>query len=171
MKKKLISSLFFACLFLSSTSLTMAYLTDQKEAVNEISPTENQIRIEESFDPPDELKPGITIPKSPRLFNESEIPVYVRMSVHFSDSAAEAFCEPLSIKNGWSRHSDGYYYYVHPLASKERSEALFDAVKIKDSISSKDLIPFELLVYAESVQAEGFASAEEAWDYYTGGRE
>lgn len=168
MRKKLISTLFLSALFLSTASLTFAYLTDSELAENKVSFTENEIHIEEEFIQPEEVTPGTAITKKPRIVNDSKIPVYVRMAVYFSDSAAEAFCEPFVIDGGWELHTDGYYYYKGELGSGQKTSALFEQVTIKADTAAENLIPFDILVYAESVQAEGM-EAEEAWKFYTGG--
>ena len=169
MRRKLFLILVLSCIFLGSVSFTYAYLTDEKLAMNTISPTDNRIRIEEDFDPPDEIKPGTVISKSPRIVNDSEIGVYVRMAVYFSDSDAEKVCEPLQIREGWELHTDGYYYYVNILESGEYTASLFDEVKIRGEISEQELIPFDITVYAESVPASGYENAQLAWKSYTGG--
>ena len=48
-------------------SVVYAYLIDQKETVNQIRILENTTHIEEEFEPPDEVKPGQVIRKSPVL--------------------------------------------------------------------------------------------------------
>lgn len=166
MRKKLILTLFLSALFLSTASITFAYLTDADLAENKVSLAENEIHIEEEFDPPKEVVPGTVITKAPRIVNDSSIPVYVRMAVHFTDSAAEAFCEPFLIDSGWELRTDGYYYYKNYLSPGQKTSALFTSVKIKADTAAEDLIPFDILVYAESVQAVGM-EAEEAWKVYT----
>ena len=165
MRKKLILTLFLSALFLSTASITFAYLTDSDLAENKVSLTENEIHIEEEFVPPEEVTPGTVITKKPRIVNDSKIPVYVRMAVHFTDSAAEAFCEPFLIDSGWELRTDGYYYYKNVLNPGQKTSALFTTVKIKENAAAEELIPFDLLVYAESVQADGM-SEEEAWKFY-----
>ena len=149
----------------NSISGTLAYLTDKEQTENLTGFTENDIRIEEEFVPPVNPGPGTVIKKSPRLVNESDIPVYVRMSAHFSDSKAEEFCLPLEINAEWELHEDGYYYYTSKLESGEATSALFNQVVIRSDIDREQLCSFDLLIYAESVQSQDM-SQEEAWAYF-----
>lgn len=166
MKKKLIVWMLLAAVAVGSSAAgTYAYLTDQDRAENELSVTENEIHIEENFNPPDDPKPGSVITKAPAVVNDSKVGVYVRISVKFSDSKAENLCLPLTINEHWEKKSDGYYYYDQVLAAGERTEALFEKIVIRNDISADELIPFDVLVYAESVQSHDM-TAEEAWDYF-----
>ena len=144
---------------------TLAYLTDMQEAVNRCSFTDTNIRIEEDFEPPDDPGPGTVISKSPRLINESEIPVYVRITAHFSNDQAENFCMPLEIHPSWSLHSDGYYYYDSPLGPGESTQSLFDQIEIREDADSDALVPFDLLIYAEAIQCYDM-NEQEAWAFY-----
>lgn len=149
----------------ASIPAAFAYLTDMDQKENRIGFTENEIRIEEDFEPPTDPKPGTVIRKSPRLVNESEIPVYVRMSARFTNEEAESFCLPLEIRSGWELHADGYYYYADKLDPGETTASLFDQVVIRQDVNVSQLVPFDLLIYAESVQCLG-DSKEEAWAYF-----
>ncbi len=170
MKKKRLILVFAAGLALigSTVCVTYAYLTGQDQAENLIGITENEIHIEEEFDPPADPGPGTVIKKAPRIVNDSEVGVYVRASVCFSDSAAEQFCEPLAVNEDWRLAADGYYYYDDVLAPGETTGTIFDRVVIREDAEAEELVPFDLLVYAESVQTFG-RTQEEAWAYYGGG--
>lgn len=153
----------------SSAVGTYAYLTDQDRAENELSVTENEIHIEEAFDPPDDPKPGTVITKAPVVVNDSKVNVYIRMSVKFSDSDEEALCLPLEINGHWMKQSDGYYYYDKALAMGEKTEPLFEKITIRNDIPEEELIPFDVLVYAESVQSYGL-TMDEAWRFFSTGK-
>lgn len=169
MKKKLALAVLLSCVTIGSTSaVTYAYLTGQDRADNECFVSENEIHIEEKFDPPDEVEGGSVIKKSPCIANDSEIPVYVRLAVHFSDSYAQSLCEPLVIGAGWELSGDGYYYFGSALAPGARTVPLFEQIIIKNDVSKEELIPFDVLVYAESVPSSGL-SMKESWSLYEGG--
>lgn len=169
MKKKIIVPALLACLAVGGTiTVTYAYLTDQDRADNEISVTENEIHIEEEFEPPDDPKPGSVITKSPVIVNDSAVSVYVRMSAKFSNSAAEGFCIPPEIHDRWQKNTDGYYYYDTALSPGEKTVPLFEKIIIRDDVSQEELTPFDVLVYAESVQAYEL-SREAAWSLFAGG--
>ena len=136
--------------------MVYAYLIDRQETVNRIKIVENKTHIEEEFDPPADPGPGSVIKKKPCIVNDSVIPVYVRVRVVFSNLDAQAQCEPLKIK-------DGYYYYQKQLQPGLRTDTVFDNIVIKNTVKKEDLVPFDILVYEESVQSEGFSSPEEAF--------
>ena len=144
-------------------SVVYAYLIDQKETVNQIRILENTTHIEEEFEPPDEVKPGQVIKKKPCIVNDSVIPVYVRVRVVFSNLDAQAQCEPLKIKDSWKTGEDGYYYYQKKVLSGQRTDVIFDKIVIKNTVKKDELVSFDILVYEESVQTEGFSSPEEAF--------
>ena len=97
------------------------------------------------------------------IVNDSVIPVYVRVRVVFSNLDAQAQCEPIKIKDSWKTGEDGYYYYQKQLQPGQRTDTVFDNIVIKNIVKKEDLVPFDILVYEESVQSEGFSSPEEAF--------
>lgn len=144
-------------------SMVYAYLIDRKEAVNQIKAVGNNTHIEEDFDPPEDPAPGTVIKKKPCIVNDSAIPVYVSVKVTFSDRAAQEQCDPLLINSSWKTGKDEYYYYQKKVLPGEKTETVFDNIVIKNTIKKENMIPFDILVYEESVQAEGFLSPEEAF--------
>ncbi|MDO4523151.1 MAG: SipW-dependent-type signal peptide-containing protein [Eubacteriales bacterium] len=139
-----------------------AYLTAEDEVNNEFSVSETGITITEEFDPPKELRPGQVITKKPWIVSSSNVDCYVRAMVRFSDSRAESFCEALEIQEGWEPAEDGYYYWKEKLAPGETTGALFETVRLREDTEKEELVPFELLVYAEAVQC-GELEASDAW--------
>lgn len=138
-----------------------AYLTAQDDVDNTFDAAEVKITVEENFDP-EPPKPGQVIKKAPKVQSGSDTNCYVRMHCVFTDSGAEALCEPVKINKGWEKKTDGYYYWNGVLGPGEETGTLFDQIRIKGEITAEDIIPFDILVYAEAVQANGL-SADEAW--------
>ena len=164
MKRKWIFLALLFCLTAGITgSAVYAYLIDQKMKVNQVKIAENRTHIEEEFDPPEDPQPGQIIKKKPCIVNDGDIPVYVRVLVEFSNSAAMDQLEPLSINEHWKKGEDGYFYYQEKVLPRKNTETLFDNIVIKNTVKKEDLVPFDILVYEESIQAEGFSSAEEAF--------
>lgn len=164
MKKRWMIFVLACCLVAGITgSVAYAYLIDQKEAVNQIKVLENTTHIEEGFEPPDDVKPGQVIKKKPCIMNDSAIPVYIRAQVLFSSLKGEEQCHPLVITDSWKKREDGYYYYQKKLLAGQRTDVIFDNIVIKNTIKKEELVNFDILVYEESVQAEGFSSPEEAF--------
>ena len=129
--------------------------------VNTFDVAEADVSIEEDFTKPPDVNPGDTITKKPRAVNTGEIPCYVRMRVVVSN---EDLCEPLSINSGWTKGSDGFYYWSSVLQPGEKTGNLFDFVKIKSGIDKKDITStsLDVQVYAEAADARN-NSADAAW--------
>ena len=146
-------------------STTFAYLTSKDQAVNKISVAEVTTDVPEDFDPKPP-KPGVTVKKVPAVANGSDVPVFVRASVRFSNSDMEELTEPLSIMPGWSDGGDGFYYYAEQVPAGGKTGPLFTEVKYRNDVSQEQLDDAgacDILVYAESVQAYGRTAAN-AWD-------
>ncbi|WP_373217088.1 hypothetical protein [Ruminococcus sp. 5_1_39BFAA] len=165
MKKKwLVFSLIIGLIAGFSGASVYAWLIDTKEVDNAVRFVQNKVHIEEEFDPPPDPKPGDVIVKKPSIVNDSVIPVYVRARICFTDSDAQAQCEPLVIREGWDLEKDGYYYYRKKLETGEGTTDIFDNIVIKNSVKKEELIPFDILVYGEAVQARNYASPQEAFE-------
>lgn len=142
-----------------STGAVFAYLTSQDSVNNKITAANTDICITEKFDPPGELNPGTVIPKTVAVTSSSTTDCYVRVMVHFSSLEAEKFCEPLQIQPGWTRGSDGYYYWNAKVKPQETTGNLFTAIKIRKDAVKGNLENFDVLVYAEAT-----ACAEDSMD-------
>lgn len=149
------------CILSAAAGITYAYLTSADDAKNTFDAAKADIKIIEEFDPPKDPVPGDIITKSPKVHSDSDTDCYVRIRVEFTNDAG-SICEPLIINPGWKGSDDGYYYWEQALAPGKETGTLFDTVKIKDGIKKEEIKPFDILVYAESVQAGG-AAAEDAW--------
>lgn len=161
--KKFIVAVMTAALFLGvGAGASYAYLTAQDGADNPFRVSSVDIGIEENFKPPGEVTPGQVITKAPRLRSSSDTDCYVRMSVRFSSSEAEALTEPLRINAGWQKGQDGFYYWQERLAPGATTGTLFDSVKIREDARA-DIPPFRILVYAEAVACKNL-SMNEAWE-------
>ena len=176
MKKTVKFLIPIACLLMAVASfgVTYAYLTASDSKVNEFKVGENDIQIEETFEAPEKLTPDTNIKKEPRVYNTGELPCYVRMRADFSDSNAEKFCTVNYNEDKWTeKQADGYYYYKEILMPGKKTEPLFTTVHINEyvdgkKIEEKDMIDFDIIIYAESRHAESLqndADSTEA-DYY-----
>lgn len=169
MSKKRILLIVIACFLMlgASFGITYAYLISDDTEINAFTVGETVIEVEEDYDPPEKLEPGISINKKPWVENTGNLPCFVRMRADFSDSKAEAFCEPLDINTeDWEYNSsDGYYYYNKLLKPGEKTSHLFTQIVIKADSELQDMIDFDVPVYAEARQ-QGEYSADEymkAW--------
>ena len=136
--------------------------------------------IEEDFpDPtPTPMENGSSYRKEIRIGNFSgsvkgfQADCYVRMSLSYSndDIGRGVKLTGLDTANWVYNSQDGYYYYRKKISEGEKTAPLctgfqIDPQKIDDTYrdSIKD---FEINVYEEAVQAEGFSDYESAWRYF-----
>lgn len=145
-----------------SIGAVYAYLTVQESVENRLTAASTDIEITEQFDPPDELRPGIVIPKKVAVASHSSTACYVRILVEFSSWRAQQFCEDLEILEGWEKSEDGYYYWKEKVSPGETTGPLFSQVEICSDVAKEDLEKFEILVYAEAVSC-GSYSMQDAW--------
>jgi predicted ribosomally synthesized peptide with SipW-like signal peptide len=151
-----------------------AYFVDKKDVDNNITIGKCDVVIEEDFDPPNKYEPGDIINKKPWVSNIGTVPCYVRIRADISNGQLAEYLDIDFNSDEWSaKQEDGYYYYLGNGSNKgilgagETTEALFTTVKIQDNIPSDLILNFDIYVYAEAVQAQGFDSADEAWMRYT----
>lgn len=163
MKKKnlIMPAVMLALTLAAGTYTSYAYLTAQDDVDNTFDTADVDITVEEDFEP-EPPEPGKIIKKAPRVQSGSDTDCYVRMRYVFTSSDAEALCEPIKINNGWTQKTDGYYYWDSIVKPGAETRTLFDHIQVRDGITEDEIIPFDILVYAEAVQAKG-QSPEEAW--------
>lgn len=145
-----------------SSGVVLSYLSGEDLVENHFRVTDTRIQLEEELDMPDTIAPGSVIRKEPRIKNLSDSSCYVRMSCHFSDRKAEAFCEELMINDGWIQKSDGYYYWKERLQPGETTMPLFENIVIRKDAKEDMIEQFEQYIYAEAVQVNG--TDEDSWN-------
>lgn len=142
---------FFALMILA-IGIIYAYYTDGDTAVNEIKIGANRVEIIEDFEPPKELQPNISFKKDVKIQNMTDTPCFVRVKVKFTSSDMGDWCT-LDLSKDWVYNDeDGYYYYPEILAGKTKTPSLFTTVSLGD-IPPEQIEAFDVIVYAESVQA------------------
>ena len=171
-KKKSIFRYGIVLLFLCMGLLAMAadrmyaYLTAADAARNHFTIGGSSIELVENFDPAQTVSPGKPIFKAVKVKNEGPNECYIRVKAVFADSDVERYCTVDWNSVSWNYGTDGYWYYVKPLAKGEETDALFTVVNTSSSISQTLLDLFEMIVYAESCQAQGFSEYGSAWSHY-----
>lgn len=162
-KKKIIFSL-LALLAVVSIGIVYAYFTGSANKNNQFSIGGNEVEIIEEFEPGDETKPGDVFTKKPSVMNTGSVPCYVRAFAEFNDNAV-AQCASVDWNNtAWTvKQEDGFYYYKTVLQPGEVTEPLFTQVAISSDADPELVKKFDIIVYAESVQSEGFSNYEEAF--------
>ena len=96
---------------------------------------------------------------------------FVRIQILFSDSAAAELLKPFSVNQGWSLGDDGVWYYTERLLPGTSTTPVFSNVEFKADVTKEEIeavLPFEILIYAESVTA-GNRNLQTAWDLLKGG--
>ncbi len=104
--------------------------------------------------------------------SEGQADCYVRLSLAYSDYdiGQAVILKNLDTENWAYDPEDGYYYYKKMMSAGEKSTSLFTGVQIdSECLGAYDpdvLSMFEISVYQEAVQAEGFSDYKAAWEYY-----
>lgn len=176
MKKKKIVLILAGCLLIAGVSFgaTYSYMKASDEVVNNFEIGRNEIEVTEEYEPPKELKPGVSFTKKPSVKNTGNISCWVRMRADFSDSEMEKLCNftinktPDSNGGSWTeKQDDGYYYYTQKLNPNDKTSSLFagneNNIKIDENITEDKLVNFDILIYAESCGAEKGTTYQEAW--------
>lgn len=158
-KKKQITVILLLLMCAALGTGIYAYMTSHKVKVNRLTVGENVIKTEEEFPNP-EIKPGGSIKKVVEIKNTGSVPCFVRAMILFSNNDAEDISTLELNTKDWSIHQDGYYYYKHILPTDQSTIPLMSAVHISDNEDIENLEDFDIHIYSESVQADGYKEGE-----------
>lgn len=157
MKKRktgVILSFLLLILLLITATVTYAYLIDTQKIVNHTDTDESSIDIIEEFTPPscgDKTIPaGTNVHKNVRIRN-NKAESYVRIYAELSDSTYEDKLVIDFDETNWIKQGK-YWYYKRPLKKGEVTEPLMTTVHFLTNVPKG----FEIICYAESVQAKGY---------------
>ena len=146
------------CLLLL-TGAICAYLISVANRMNQVTVGENVTTSEEEFEPPARLEAGQRYEKKVTVRNLKSVPCYVRVFAELSDpEQAETIQIEFNAEDWTTKQADGYYYYKKRLPVGEATEPLFEELYAEQDSSNLNLI-----VYSESVQAEGAGDPQEAF--------
>ena len=143
----------------------IAYLTSADTAVNTYGVGHVDTDIVEEFDPPPELKPGVSFEKNVKVKNTGECPSYVRVQAVFTDGDMEKLCDVDWNTNDYE-YRDGYYYYKNILEVGETTEPLFTTITVDENATADQLKDFDILVYVEAYQTAGSETYKDAWSNF-----
>jgi hypothetical protein len=144
-----------------------AYLTAIDNAFNTITVGSNIIEVNEIFEPPIKLEPGISFKKDVKVDNTGISDCYVRIKAVYNDSEMGKYCTlDIDTENFFYNSEDNYYYYIHKLPSGESTPSLFTTVSISEDVPREEVKNFDILIYAESYPAAKFPNYEAAWRHY-----
>lgn len=142
--------------------VVFAYLTDQAYKQNAISIGSQTSRVEEEWNPPDEILEGSDYSKVVAVMNTGTVDCYVRVLAEFeTPEMADAITIDYDTTNWSSKQADGYYYYNSIVKSGDTTKPLFTKLHANAALDSLSII-----VYEETVQAEGFDNAKAAFAAY-----
>lgn len=167
-KKIALITVVIAILLAIAIGGTYAYIYSSNTKVNTFGIGENVSHITEDFETPtdEQMVPGGTVKKDVKVTNTG-MPSYVRVYVAISSSDFE---ETFSIDwntTDWTKGSDGYWYYNKVVGEGESTSSLMTTVTFNDKITdfkNKVKNAEGISVYEETVQAQGFSSAVEAFN-------
>jgi len=186
-KRKLITIILLAMFVISCIGGTYAYFSYQKSLKNVIYTANNIVKIEEKFDPPEEITTGETeFLKTISIKNTGNTPTFVRLFCDFSNYDMKNYCQVYTngkwvnandLKNNlpqdWEYKEDTllgeYYYYTKIVETGKSTTPIFEKVKIIIPDTDEELIQdFDIIAYAESIQTKdknGFDfETEKPWE-------
>ena len=152
-----------AAIVISSVCGAVAYYSDSAAAKNDFTVGQVTVTVNEEFDPPEGIEPGIPFTKKPTVQNTGDMECYVRIKIVFSDESVKPFTTLDLNTDDWVYNNiDDCYYYTQKLGLNESTEAPFTQV----TLSTVDVPAFDLFVYAEAVEARDFTNYTDAWEYF-----
>lgn len=144
-----------------------SYLSDKDTHSNKISIGGVNTEVVEDFDPPKKLEPGTSFTKDVKVKNLGPSDCYIRIKAVFTDSDMGDRCTVDFNTDDFIYHEDdGYYYYPKALKDGESTPSLFTKVTLSDEIPPEEIKDFDILIYSEAYQSEGFDFYKDAWEYY-----
>ena len=184
MNKKKLLTMVLALVLIGAVGIgaTLAYFTDKEEATNVVTMGHVDIELtEEAWTYGEEgitgVMPGQVIAKDPTItVAQGSLDAYVRVKltvtgfegIEDADAYKEDILESLVLNEGWSKKTDGYYYYSEKLSAGASTTPVFDNVVIPyEWTNAVADATFNVEVTAEAIQAdnlkEGFVT-ENGWD-------
>ena len=161
-KKKMLTSIFVIVLLSAICVLTYAFYIDKDEIINTADSADSKIEIVEEFPPPPDssYSKNYTQVKEVKIKNIKD-KSYVRCFLELSD---ENFSKSVQLNfsgdSNWVKEGE-YWYYKLPLDTGEMTKPLLKSVLFKTDVAKNK---FDIIVYAESVQAEGYDNYISAFD-------
>ncbi|MEG0549434.1 MAG: TasA family protein [Coprobacillus sp.] len=169
-KKRVIATALAALLLVVGGTFTYAYFTDAKEETNVITMGNVSIELTEpKFSENTQqtnamvnVKPNQKIVKDPTItLADGSNAAYVRVKVTYTGELADAQYSELEagikFKDGWTKGTDGYYYFNKALTQTDKEVIAFDEVVIPeqwgDEVANKK---FNIVVKAEAIQSDNF---------------
>ena len=157
-KKRLIIATLL--LFVILIGVTSAFLMSSNTKINRVKISSNESKITETFKVPESVNKGDEIKKEVKVKNNGD-ESYIRMYVAISDNIQANNIKINFNTADWNLGSDGYYYYNKTVKKGESTSKLFDKVSILQKVDESKL---KIICYSESVLAQGYSNAKEAFN-------
>ena len=178
-KKRAILFSAFALIAVILIGTTLAYFTDTdaKQNVFSIGKVSGTLTEDKSKDGTarddggrdyKDFKPGDSLSKVPVVnVDSSSLPAYVRIKISYDNTLSSdlitAIESGLDIQSGWTRGSDGYYYYNNIVQPGSSTEPIFTKVIIPtewgNEIAGKT---FSMTLSADLIQSDNFTPTKDA---------
>lgn len=143
-----------------SNEVINAYFIASDTAVNTFTVGYESSEIQEEYYPPEEIREGSSFTKNVTVKNTGTVDVYVRIFAEMADSRMEDSLTVDWNTEDWEKADDGYWYYKKVLKSGDSTSPIFTTITAKEDIEA-----FEMIIYEESIQKEGFTSAKDAFGF------
>lgn len=154
---------------------TVAYLVTSTDPVtNTFTPASVSTAVDETFE--NGVKSDV------KIKNTGNIDAYIRVAVvvNWADKDGNVYggAVPtdkgdkkdydltLKANNGWIKGADGYYYYIHPVAPKESTTAIFeDITQLTDDPAEG--YGLQITILADGIQSEPGTTVVSVWKSVT----
>lgn len=158
LKKKILAVGLAVCMAaIMVTGMTLAYFTAQDDATNTFTLGNVDIELTEPnwTNEGESLSPSVQYAKDPTVENVGANDCYVRVQVTYDSDIVTLG----DLGDGWTLHTDGYYYYNTALANGVSTTPVFSNFTINDTVTNEDAGSHEIVVNAYAVQTEGITMA------------
>jgi len=131
----------------------LAYFVSAAEKKTEMTVGVNECKIVEDWEKPQQMIPGNDYRKKVTVKNTGTTDSYIRVFAEMEEpSGIEADYDTVN----WEK--DGYYwYYRTAVAPGQETEPLLTTVSVSEDCS-ENITDFNMIVYAESIQSEGYSN-------------
>ena len=150
-------AIFLLCMMF--VGLTAGFMTSADGVINVFTIGHNTSEIEEEFGEYDSLIKGTSYTKKVCVRNIGDVPCYARVFAEIENpDTAKSVSIDFNTEQCTEKQADGYYYYKGILDSGAASVPLFTTITANEEVTD-----FRMICYSETVQAEGFSTAAEAF--------
>lgn len=151
--KKAALAIILICIISIIIPIAAAFLLSEDSLQNPFTVGENQSHIEEDFGSYDSFEAGKDYTKKVSVKNDGSVDCYVRVFAEVEDPEVAAAVDVDFNTTDWTaKQPDGFYYYKKIIKANESTVPLFTQITAK-----KDVDEFQMIVFSETVQADGAA--------------